>query len=201
MTPVGSIQRRLCVAVDARAYGGRNDIAQLAAQRYLVEFLDAAGQAAGLRRTEWQRQLGGDAEFAVLPPDEPEATVIDRFIPELDACLRRHNSMLLPQSRLHLRVAIHFGRLIAAINGWAGPAPIEVARLLNSRPLREALAAAEGANLAVLLSDQVFTDTVEQNHTTLRAQQFRKVRVAEKEFNADAWLWVPGHDAHLLPLS
>ena len=35
MAPVGSIQRRLCVAVDACAYGGRNDIAQLAAQHRL----------------------------------------------------------------------------------------------------------------------------------------------------------------------
>ncbi|GAA3431515.1 hypothetical protein [Kutzneria kofuensis] len=194
MTPAATVLRRLCVAVDATGYGSKTDIGQLAAQRHLVEFLDDAGQSAGLRRAEWARQPGGDGEFAILPADEPEAAVIDTFIPALNACLRRHNTMMLPEARLRLRVAIHFGRLVPGANGWAGPAPVQVARLLNARPLRDALVDIPDAAIAVLLSDQVFTDTVAQHHTTVPATSFRKVEVLEKEFRADAWLWVPGHD-------
>jgi hypothetical protein len=194
MTPAAQVLRRLCVAADATAYGSRTDIGQLAAQRHLVEFLDDAGRSAGLRRADWDRQPGGDGEFAILPADESEAAVIDKFIPELEACLRRHNTMMLPEARLRLRVAIHFGRLVPGANGWAGPAPVQVARLLNSRPLRDALADTPDAAVAVLLSDQVFTDTVAQHHTTVSATSFRKVQVEEKEFASDAWLWIPGHD-------
>ncbi len=194
MTPAAPVLRRLCVAVDATAYGGRTDVGQLAVQRHLIEFLDDAARSAGLPRAEWDRQPGGDGEFAILPADEPEAVVIDKFIPELAACLRRHNTMMLPEARLRLRVAIHFGRLVPGANGWAGPAPVQVARLLNSRPLRDALIDAPDAAIAVLLSDQVFTDTVAQHHTAVPATSFRKVWVTEKEFSSVAWLWVPGHD-------
>jgi hypothetical protein len=42
--------RHLCVSVDAKGYGSRDDVAQEGAQRALLEVLDEAGAAAGLIR-------------------------------------------------------------------------------------------------------------------------------------------------------
>jgi hypothetical protein len=198
MTSNGVSRRQLLVAVDAVGYGRGDDYQQLATQRYLIETLNSAGERAHLQRPAWQRQPGGDAEFAVLPADEPEAVVVDDFIRHLDTALTRHNRPLITEARLRLRIAVHFGRLIPGDNGFAGPGPVEVARLLNSVPLRTAIAAAPDANLALLVSSTVFQDTIKPQHTTLRPADFCKVHVAEKEYEADAWLWVPGHDSSQL---
>jgi hypothetical protein len=200
MTSIGASRRRLCVAADAVGYGRGDDYQQLATQRYLIEVLNSAGTAAGLHRLTWHCQPAGDAELAVLPEDEPESVVVDGFIRELDTALTRHNRPLRPEARLRLRVAVHFGRLMPGNNGFAGPGPVEVSRLLNSGPLRAAIAAAPEANLALLVSGSVYRDTIEPQHTTLRPADFRQVHVAEKEFEADAWLWVPGYDTARLPL-
>jgi hypothetical protein len=165
-------------------------------QRAIVAVCDAAARAAGLRRDTWDRQGNGDGELAVLPPDEAEELVVDRYVRELDAELGRYNGRHVVEARLRLRVAVHFGRLSRASIGHAGPAPIAVARLIDSEILRTALAQAPEANLALLVSASVFDDTIASLATTLRPADFRRVAVAEKEFVEDAWLWVPGQGSH-----
>jgi len=182
--------RHLCVAVDAKGYGSLDDLQQHSIQRHLLQVLDTAADAADLRRLSWLKQPGGDAELAILPAEEPEARVVDRFVRELSAALRRHNSGRHSRAVLRVRAAVHFGRLVPAANGFAGPAPVAVTRLLNSEVLRRALTESPAADLAVLLSDQVYADTVAPLHTTWRPDEFRRVRVHEKEFDQDAWLWV-----------
>jgi hypothetical protein len=186
--------------VDAKGYSTRIDIDQQELQRAIVAVCDAAARAAALHRDAWHRQGTGDGELAVLPAEEQEDVVVDHYVRELVAELDRYNGRLLPSARLRLRVAIHFGRLSKGSIGHAGPAPIAVARLVDSAILHAALAAAPGADLALLVSAPVFDDTIATLGTTLRPVDFRRVRVTHKEFSEDAWLWVPGHDAHTLPL-
>jgi hypothetical protein len=81
-----------------------------------------------------------------------------------------------------------------------GQAVVLMSRLLNSRPVHEALEAAPEANLAVVLSTRIYEDVVLQEHTLLTAKDFRRVHVKEKELETDAWLRVPGADIHRLDL-
>lgn len=182
--------------MDARGYSVRSDVDQQEVQRGILAVCDRAARAAGLQRESWIRQGTGDGELAILPSDEPEEVVVDHYVREIDAELRRYNGRLRPMARIRLRVAVHFGRLSRASNGHAGPAPIAVARLIDSAVLRAALTEAPAANLALLVSAPVFDDTVASLATTLRPSDFQRVRVEEKEFTEDAWLWVPGHDMH-----
>lgn len=186
--------------MDAKSYSTRGEVDQREVQRGIVAVAGTAARAAGLYRGDWITQDGGDSEFAVLPSTEPEIVVVDRYVRELTAELNRYNERLLPEARLRLRVAIHFGPLSPAELGHAGPAPVAVARLLDSTPLRAALTEVESANLALLLSDGVYTDTVASLATTWRPDEFRKVRVRQKEFDAPAWLCVPGHDVRVMAL-
>jgi hypothetical protein len=192
MAQMGEVCRRLCLAADARGYGQGNDLQQISVQRYLIEVLSDAAESVGLDRLTWHRQQGGDSEFAVLPAGTSEKIVVDPFIRELNACLARHNSMLREDLRLRLRLAVHFGRVVPADNGHAGPAPVELARILDSAELHAVLDDQPAANLAVALSDRVFEDTVQPGHTTHRPEDFRRVTIAKKKFTGVAWLWSPG---------
>ncbi|TDQ04762.1 hypothetical protein [Labedaea rhizosphaerae] len=182
------------MAVDARGYSRGSDQDQRELQRVLVASCDHAARAAGLDRATWAKQPAGDGEFAVLPVDEREDLVVDRYVRELSAELSRYNGRVAPDARLRLRLAVHFGRLAEAANGYAGPAPIVVGRMLDSAVLRQALIDSD-ADLAVLFSDQVYQDFIATLSTTVRPAHLRRVVVREKGFEADAWLWVPGHEA------
>jgi len=193
--------RGLLVKTDAAGYGQGDDQQHTAVQAGLVKVMNEAAEAAQLTRNVWFTQRAGDGELALLPSTESEPRVVDDFVRELDAALGRHNLGLEPDHRLRLRVGIHFGVAYPAPNGLAGQAVVAVSRLVDCRPLREALAGADLVNLALVLSGRVFEETVQQGHTSHRPETFRKVTVRHKEYRGDAWIRVPGADVHRLELS
>ncbi|SRR5579871_1810858 len=182
--------RALLVACDVMGFGAGDDPLQEATRSGLLNVLDEAALAARLVRSQWQRNDTGDGELALLPATESEPRVVEDFIRELGAALGRHNRHLRDSAWLRLRVAIHHGVAYPSDSGYAGQGIVEVSRLLDSAEVRAALRES-GADLALIVSDRVFTDTVAQGHTALQPESFRKVTVRLKEFAADAWLWVP----------
>lgn len=192
--------RRLLVAIDAKSYGSGDDQRHDAIQNGLLVVLDEAAAEAHLARADWLKQPAGDSELAVLPPAEPEPRVVADFVYKLAAALRHHNRDLQAARRLRLRLAIHHGTAMPSSNGFSGQGIVVVSRLVDSPPLRTALAVS-GADLAVIVSRQVFMDTVVQGHTSLEPTALRKVTVRNKEFVDDAWIWVPDGDVHSLDLS
>ncbi|MEU6390187.1 hypothetical protein [Streptomyces sp. NPDC046939] len=184
-----------CIAVDAQAYGSNNDRRQSEIQHDLPRILDQAAWGAGLDRATWEIQRKGDEQLAVRPVDGTEPRLVDDYVRHLVAELRHYNAQRLPSARMRLRAVIHQGPVQMADNGFAGTAVVATARLLNARPLYEALAAHPGADLALLLSDDVFRSTVAGGHTTLSPDDFSRVDVEVKEYAATAWLWVPAPGA------
>ncbi|MER7825918.1 hypothetical protein ABTX85_25540 [Streptomyces sp. NPDC096097] len=197
---MGVFGRRLLFAVDARGYGSADTARQRDIQTVLPRLLSDAAEAAGLDRASWVRQAGGDSEFAVLPAGSGEQALVEPFMRRLDAGLRAYNRDRVPAARLALRAAVHFGPASEAPNGFVGPGPVEVSRILESDPLRRALAAAPDATLAVALTAPIFTEIVAQGYTNFRPEEFREVVVAKKEYRGRAWLWVAGCDVHTLDL-
>ncbi|WP_158820660.1 MULTISPECIES: hypothetical protein [unclassified Streptomyces] len=197
---MGVFDRRLLLAVDARGYGSADTARQRDIQTVLPRLLSDAAEAAGLDRASWVRQAAGDSEFAVLPAGSGEQALVEPFMRRLDAGLRAYNRDRVPAARLALRAAVHFGPASAAPNGFVGPGPVEVSRILESDPLRRALAAAPDATLAVALTAPIFTELVAQGYTNFRPEEFREVVVAKKEYRGRAWLWVSGCDVHALDL-
>jgi len=184
--------RYLCLSVDVEGYGRHNDVEQARIQQELVDLLDRAGTRADTDRSTWIRQPKGDEELALIPASEPPPAVVGEFCLELHSLLRERNEGLAPADRLRLRLAIDDGPVELSANGFAGRAVVGVSRLVNSRALRMALATIEGAQLVVLVSQVVFRDWIHSGRSSVAADQFQRVRVAEKEFVEHAWLWVPG---------
>ncbi|HEX6469313.1 MAG TPA: hypothetical protein VF069_09475 [Streptosporangiaceae bacterium] len=186
--------RRLIVAVDVHRYSRRDPLAQVDAQKALIEALDHAAAKAGLDRTAWHRQSQGDGELAILPADVDEALVVADFVEELTKRLRRQNRQLRRETRLRMRAAIHSGVLSMGANGYAGPGPVETCRLLDAAPLKDALAAADDADLAVIVSDRLYRDIVEPGFRGLQPKQFWPVRVIVKEYDGTGYITVPGQE-------
>lgn len=187
------VERRLLVSVDARGYGRASGRMQGEIQRGLLKVLDEAAEKAGLRRETWHKQGAGDGELAVLPLNEPEVRVVERFPRELRDALRRLNRDRNDEARLRLRLAVHFGMAKPGPNGYQHPGPVVVSRLCDSEPLKRMLAAS-GADLVVVFSQQIHSDTIQAGLTLLGPAELRQVRVKVKEFDEDAWIWVPGYD-------
>jgi len=198
-----SFARFVVLSIDAQGYGRAHDPGQISIQNELLDVLAAAAAAAGLDRRTWHRQGKGDEELALITADGPgtETRVVDDFVRELATVLFRLNCERPAERRFRLRMAVDHGLARPAPNGFAGRPVVVVSRLVGCRPLRQALAAAPDANLAVILSRQVYTDLVLGGHTTLRPADFRRVSVREKELDDQAWLRVPGVDVHRLQLT
>lgn len=184
------VRRHLCVAVDAKDYSRLDAAEQEDLQAALVLVLRRAAERAGLERLAWSRQEQGDGELALVPPDQDEKLVVDDFVRELDAALDRHNHGRRAQARLRLRLAFHHGIAYPADNGYAGPAPVVVSRLLASDDLHEALEQADDADLVVALSDGVYQDLILNRLTSLRPEAFRSCLIEGKKYRGPAWIRV-----------
>jgi tetratricopeptide (TPR) repeat protein len=186
------LDRYLCMSVDVQGYGTRDDVAQIEVQAVLMQMLDTAGARAGVDRGRWRRQPKGDEELALIPADAMAQRVVGEFCFELAAVLHCYNLQVAGAQRLRLRIAFDEGPVQEAANGFVGRAVVTAGRLVNSQTARQALASEPDVNLVVVLSHGVYRDWVASGRGRLKGDQFRRVRVREKEVDEDAWLWVPG---------
>lgn len=180
----------LCLSVDVKNYSANNDVGQGRVQEDLLAVLDEAATRAGVARSEWIRQPKGDEELALIPVEQG-ARLVDGFCAQLAAALREHNRA---GTVMRLRLAIDVGLVRLSANGFAGRTPINASRLVGAKPLRDALDSDPDADLVVMLSDEMYRQWVQGGHCATQPDWFRHVPVAEKEYAADAWIWVPAPD-------
>ncbi|WP_405095139.1 hypothetical protein [Micromonospora sp. NBC_01412] len=186
---------RLCMAADVSGYSRRGTAAAEQVQRDLVALLSLARRAAGVSDSDVTPQPQGDGQFTVLPVGIDEAVVISRLVCGLERHLRELNTGREPADRLRLRVALHRGLVKAAANGWVGVAAVAVHRILDSPPLREALAARPAVDFVLGLPDVLFQDVIAHATQPPMPADFVPVTVdlPAKDFVEHGWLYVgPG---------
>ncbi|MER5970424.1 hypothetical protein ABT112_11935 [Streptomyces sp. NPDC002055] len=192
--PRPDVTSRLCLAADIEQYSHLDTPDQRAAQAQLARVLRMAAERSGLDHGRWSTQPQGDLEFAVLPPGTPEQLVLGAYVTHLAAELGGYNATRRPAERMRLRLAIDNGVATTAALGFSGPAPIAVARYLNAPEVKEALAAAGSASLAVVVSDRLYQDVVRSGFHGLAPEHYRRIHVRQKEFAGYGWLRLPGVD-------
>ncbi|MFD3991535.1 hypothetical protein [Streptomyces sp. NPDC058583] len=190
--PDGLPHRRLCLAADVEQYSRLDTRTQAAVQSELVRVLDEAATLSGLDRAAWTRQPQGDLEFAVLPEATPEVAVLGPFVHHLAVRLGDWNARPAAQ-RVRLRMAVDIGVVADSALGHAGPAPVAVARYVNAPQLKAVLATLTAADLAVMVSDQLYQDVVRSGRRDLDPAQYVRAHVRVKEFGGYGWIRVPGH--------
>ena len=119
----------------------------------------------------------------------------------IERLLTAHNTLHKPE--LRLRMAVEVGP-VADGRGLAAT-KIALARMLDAEAFRTlfrrclAERPADALNSALVVSDQVRRTVLDGGHTAVvRAAEFARLRLINKEFDGTAWVRVPGCDADTL---
>lgn len=132
----------------------------------------------------WSWDDRGDGLLVVIPPSIPTALVIDQLHRELPAALDEHNRVSRGSARIQLRVAINVGPVATDSMGFSGEAIIVTARLVEARPLRDAMHSC-GASLGLIASTFIY-ETVIRHDRGLTG--YSHIEVDVKETNVTAWI-------------
>ncbi|WP_053720015.1 substrate-binding domain-containing protein [Saccharothrix sp. NRRL B-16348] len=180
---------RTVVVVDVSAFGGRLRVPQEEIRRGLYAALEAAFDDSGLDWAASRHEDRGDGVLVLVPPDVPKSRVVDGLPHALLGELRRYNATRNEDARIRLRMAITAGEVQHDEHGVVGDEVTLAFRLLDSRPLRDALARST-ALFALIVSDRFYADVVRPD-PALAPDSFRPVDVEVKEVHGRAWLHVP----------
>jgi hypothetical protein len=171
---------RLLLAVDVEKYSKRNALEQFRAQEDLRRALEDTASLCGLNREVWHKQVRGDGELAVLPPDVDVPHVVGTFVCHLETVLADLNTARIGRRRLRLRLAMHHGTLAPGPFGPIGDAPVVVSRLLDAAPVRRHLAGLQDGDLALVVSDEIFKNVVSTGFCAFGPADFEAIRVTTK---------------------
>jgi class 3 adenylate cyclase len=178
------------VAVDIEGFSRLSTLEQVEIQTDLGEVLEAAASTTGFDRRQWDIQVSGDGELAVLPPDVDGPCLVADYPRALIEALGAVNQMR--RSRLRVRLAIHHGTLAAGSFGPVGQAPIVVSRLLDSDVLRQWLAARSDLDLALIVSSTLHNEVIRSRFRGLDPNAFEEVNVVIKSISYAGYIWIDG---------
>ncbi|HTU75980.1 MAG TPA: hypothetical protein VMG38_20885 [Trebonia sp.] len=181
-------QLRMGLVLDVADFGARPAPLRSDVQRRLPLLVSAMLAACGIGLGSVEHEWTGDGINVVLPADIDPTVVLPALLRSLAAALGEDNARSV--NRMRLRMSVGIGLIEHSGAGFGGPMIIELSRLVNSAPLRAALAAYPDAHLAVAISDQVHSAIIRPGYPGIPTSQFTPVEVAEKEFRAPAWIWI-----------
>lgn len=181
---------RMGFVLDVAGYGERSAPARNAIQRRLPLLVGDTLAECNMDLDRVDHEWTGDGINAVMPADMDPTVVLPVLIRSLAANLGADNAR--NSDRVRLRMAIGVGLVEQSAAGFGGPMIIDTNRLVDSAPLRSALAAYPVADLAVAISDEVYTTVIRPGYPGIPSSQFSRVNVVAKEFNGPAWIWVSG---------
>jgi tetratricopeptide (TPR) repeat protein len=131
----------------------------------------------------------GDGMLILVPAELPKGLLVGSLPSELVSALRAHNSVHQGPERIRLRMALHAGEVNYDDHGVTAASINLAFRLLDSVPLREALAGSSGV-LAVIASSWFFEEVVRHSPAAAGAA-YRPVPVAVKETTTTGWICLP----------
>jgi Protein kinase domain len=179
---------RMGFVLDVAGYGARTAPLQNEVQRRLPLLVVNALAECGMDLDDVGHEWTGDGINAVMPADMDPTVVLPVLIRSLAANLGTDNARSI--DRIRLRMAIGVGLVEHSAAGFGGPMIVDINRLVDSAPLRAALAAYPTADLAVAISDQVHATVIRPGYPGIPGAQLSRVNVVAKEFSGPAWIWV-----------
>ena len=157
----------------------------------LYEFLAKAFDASDIPWARCFHEDRGDGALIVVPPDVASKGIIDPLPERLRSLIRRHNHVSCQAARIQLRATAHLGPVEHDGHGFIGSDINLLFRMLDARPLRKALAGS-GAELALMVSEDVYRSLVCRCPTLVSPYAFQPVRFQVKQTRGRAWIYLPG---------
>lgn len=184
-TPVNDARKpanRLGFVVDVVGYEQRTTPAQDLVQDRLQALLRAVVTDVGDDFDQVDQDSGAGDGLVVLPPTGDPVERLPALLRSVKTRLAEDNAA--SQDRIRLRMAVGTGQ----VAGFAGPLVVNISRLVDSEPLRRAVAGNPEADLVVLVLDVLRHEVVAPCYLPLVADCVELVDVAMKEFVDEAWL-------------
>jgi hypothetical protein len=158
----------------------------------MYKSVEQAFAEAGIPWEECYQQDVGDSILALAPPTVPKGAFAGTLPRALVAALNAHNEAHPPEERIKLRLALHAGEV--TYDEWGGVAAqaiIHASRLLDAKPLKDALAGSPGT-LAMIVSEWFYGEVI-RHHVDHEPDAYRKVAVVVKETTTTGWIRLPDH--------
>lgn len=190
--PILAVHRTI-VVVDVEGFGDhrRTSPHQVAVRAGLYQVLQQAFEQAGVSWADCEHEDRGDGVFVLVPAEIPKALFAGAMPDALVTALREHNIKHAVEARIRLRMALHAGEITYDQHGVTAVAVNLAFRLLDSAPLKTALAESPGV-LAVISSGWFFGEVVRHSPAS-DAATYRPVQVTVKETSTVAWVSLPDY--------
>ena len=178
---------RTIVAVDVEGFGNRRrtNRNQVAIRDGLYRAMRMAFEQAGIPWSDRDHEDRGDGMLILVSSEVPKSLFVESLPSALASALRVHNSAHPDLERIRLRMALHAGEVNFDEHGVTAASINLTFRLLESGPVKEALAESSSV-LAVITSSWFFDEVV--RHSAADAAAYRHVPVAVKETTTTGWI-------------
>jgi hypothetical protein len=179
---------RTVLVVDVSAFGDlrRTNLDQVTVRRGLYGALRQAFGEAGVPWDDCHREDRGDGVLVVIPATVAKSLLVDELPPRLAAALRAHNAGRPVNERIRLRLSLHAGEIHHDEHGVTGRSVNLTFRLLDAPEFK--LAHARSAGLLSVITSAWFYDEVVWHSAKAERDSYRRIRVAAKETDTDAWV-------------
>jgi hypothetical protein len=179
---------RLGFVVDVVSFGQRTDSGQARIQDRLQALLRAVVADVGDDFAEVDRDSGdGDGLVVFLPTGDDPVERLPVLLRSVATRLAEDNRAA--TDRIRLRMAVGTGLVAEGGAGVAGPMVVNICRLVDSEPLRRAVAGDPDADLVVLVLDVPRRGVLPGDRVVPEGVEL--LDVAMKRFVERAWLWTP----------
>jgi hypothetical protein len=176
----------------------RDDEIRLYLHEELYELLQRAFDGSDIPWDRCFHEDRGGGALIVVPPDIASKGIIDPLPERLRGLIRRHNHVSCQAAGIQLRAAAHIGPVEHDGHGFVGSDINLLFRMLEARPLKRALAGS-GAELALMVSEDVYRSLVCRCPSLVSPEAFQQVRFQVKQTRGRAWIYLPGIPAQVQP--
>lgn len=157
----GLAVHRTIAVLDVEGFGAphRTNRNQVAIRDGLYSAVQEGLREAGIPWADGDHEDRGDGMLILVGPGVPKSLFVESLPSALAAALRRHNSKHPETERIRLRMALHAGEIYYDEHGATAAAINLTFRLLESDPVKQALAGSAGV-LAIITSSWFFEEVV-----------------------------------------
>jgi class 3 adenylate cyclase len=186
--------------VDIENFSRRPHPVQESLRDAMYEVVEGSIADADLRLADFNREDRGDGILMLVSPTVPPAALAGEMITALDARLAERAKVFNEVHALRLRVALHLGLANRDAWGWVGDAVNTACRLVDAQPLRDVLACATDARMALIVSDDMYRAVIQQGFRSIDDSTFGRLSLDAKNLvSFTAWVQVPGYPEPPLP--
>ncbi|MGH3832074.1 MAG: hypothetical protein ACRDRS_16785 [Pseudonocardiaceae bacterium] len=182
------------VVVDIEGFSQRSDPVQRSLRRAMYEVLKTAVDDVHLAWADFHPQDRGDGMIMLVAGHVSPVSLAGELVRALESGQAEKAAMYTADHQMRLRIALHQGLANPDDEGWSGDAINTACRLVDAQPLRDTLAEAQRAHVALIVSDSFYQAVIRPGHRSIDPATFTSVTVTTKNLlGFQAWIQVPGY--------